>query len=63
MPKKIILVEGGKEKFEAYGSLTQVCSEYPLLKYWTISRLKFPIESEGIKMHKIKYNKKSNKKK
>lgn len=55
MPKKIILIEGGKEKFEAFGSLTQVCKEYPILKYWSLARLKFPIESEGLTIHKIKY--------
>jgi len=57
MPKKIILVEDEKGQFEAFGSLTKVCREYTSLKYWALTRLKFPIESEGLTIRKINYNK------
>ena len=62
MPKKIILVQKGKDDFEAYGSLTHVCNEYPMLKYWSLARLKFPIKSEGLTIHKIKYKQSKNNK-
>lgn len=57
MPKKIILVEGGKDRFEAFGSLTEVCRRYSTLKYWSLTRLKFPIKSGKITIHKINYTK------
>ena len=55
--KKIILVKEAEDQFKAFGSLTEVCRNYTSLKYWTLSRLKFPIESEGLKIFKINYTK------
>lgn len=48
----IVFIQG--ERVETYGNLKKCC-EFEGLKYWTLSRLKFPIKLEGITIHKTEF--------
>ena len=54
MNRKYIIVFIKGERIETYGNLKKCC-EFESLKYWTLSRLKFPIRLEGIIIHKTKF--------
>ena len=45
----IVFIQG--ERVETYGNLKKCC-EMEGLKYWTLSRLKFPIRKDGYVIHK-----------
>jgi len=48
----IVFIKGNR--VETYGNLKKCC-EMEGLKYWTLSRLKFPIQLKGITIHKTEF--------
>ena len=48
----IVFIQG--ERIETYGNLKKCC-EVEGLKYWTLSRLKFPIILDGITIKKTEF--------
>lgn len=51
MQRKSIIVFIKGDRVETYGNLKKCC-EFEGLKYWTLSRLKFPIKTNNFEIHK-----------
>ena len=60
MPKNVIVLSKGNHK-ESYGSLTELCSDYPNFSYYYLKSKKFPFEYKGFLFEKLKYNQGKNK--
>ena len=54
MNRKTIIVFIQGDRIETYGNLKKCC-EVEGLKYWTLSRLKFPIILDGITIKKTEF--------
>jgi len=54
MKRQSIIVFIHGNKIETYGNLKKCC-EFENLKYHTLSRLKFPIETESFTIHKTDF--------
>ena len=48
----IVFIQG--DRVETYGNLKKCC-ELEGLKYWTLSRLKFPIRINDVVIHKTRF--------
>lgn len=51
--QNIIILKQG-ESYEAWGSLKEICETHNL-PYWTLARLKFPIQYEDYEIFKVPF--------
>lgn len=57
--KNVIILVKEDGSLECWGSLKLACRSHPQLVYNTITKMKLPLFTKGLQIHRVSFNKKS----